>query len=66
MVFVVGSLVKIRLPGEVFWCCVVSIDNDRVYGAVDNDLVNTAEHGYGHGDGIIFSASDVISVWGDK
>lgn len=61
-----GDNVKVWLPGETPWATVYSILSDgRWVGDINNDLVNTAQHGISFGDRIVFRLEkhDHVSLW---
>ena len=59
-----GDFVKVCASSERFWVKVEFIDlnNRTIYGVVDNELVNTEEHGLKLGDSIEVKTENIYSI----
>jgi len=60
-----GDLVKVSTGSERFWVKVTQKEGAAITGIVDNNLVNTEEHGLKLGDTIEFLEENVYSIWVD-
>lgn len=58
-----GSIVKIAIGGERFWCTVVTIVDDKIIAIVNNDLIYTDKHGYILGDNIEFNKNNIYQIY---
>jgi len=61
-----GSIVKICVDGERFWARVVGVEEEKITGFIDNDLINTDDHGLDYNDLIEFEKRHVYSVFADN
>ena len=57
----IGDTVKVFLKGESPWAIVTGlIDDTHMVAVIDNDLVNTGEHGVSFGDVESFELREVV------
>ncbi len=56
-----GSLVKVCVSDERFWCIVNSIEDAKITATIDNDLLNTDMHGLNFGDIITFIHENIYN-----
>lgn len=56
----VGDYVKVKHNHERFWLQVLSVENDRYKGRVDNELVE--DHPFEYNDIIGFSLENIIET----
>jgi len=47
---------------ERFWCRVDTIDGDRIFGIIDNNLICTDSHGLKYGDTISFNKNNIYAI----
>ena len=57
-----GNFVKVCAGNERFWCRVDSINEDKLKGTVDNELVHVDQHGLKFGDKIEFGKEHVYDI----
>ena len=57
-----GDFVKISRGGERFWVTLNNIVDDVCSGIIDNDLVNTTDHGLNFGDKVHFPRNHILDV----
>lgn len=59
-----GDSVKVCNEGERFWVTVTKIEDQKITGTVDNDLVRSEMHGLNYGDEISFEKRHIYSIYG--
>ncbi len=61
-----GDFVQLIKARERFWCRILTIPGERALyawsGRIDNDLLNTDDHGLENGDWISFRQDEVIQA----
>ena len=58
-----GNSVKIAISKERFWVTVVFVNNNKITGTIDNDLIFTDEHGLQFEDEIEFEKKNIYSIF---
>jgi len=59
----IGDCVKIRRSAERFWVLLTGIKGPVFTGEVNNDLVNSEDHGLFEGDVISFNRNEIMDHW---
>lgn len=57
------DLVKVCTGGERFWVMISSVDGEKITGRIQNNLVNTDQHGLHLKDEVTFEKRNIYSVW---
>ncbi len=57
-----GDFVKVSIAGERFWVKVTKVELPHIIGEVDNQLLNSYQHGYSLGSKIVFKPENVFDI----
>lgn len=58
-------VVKICVGNERFWTKIIHVDGEKITAIIQNDLLNTDQHGLNYNDVIEFEKKNVYSIWVD-
>jgi len=58
----VGQFIKVCTEGERFWVKLEAIEEDKLFGRVDNELVFTERHGLRYNDKVTVQKRHVYDV----
>jgi uncharacterized protein YegJ (DUF2314 family) len=56
-----GDLVKVCENNERFWVTIIKLEDEKIVGRIDNDLV--FRHEFGYGDTINFEKRHIYSIY---